>query len=68
MCFTQKLILVNRVWTIYTVTTSMLLFRFLRNIRKLSLKAKSNPVVDYQIQSGSIKKKKHCLTLEYYFH
>jgi beta-lactamase regulating signal transducer with metallopeptidase domain len=36
------------IWTIYTVTTSILLFRFFSNIRKLNLKSKSNPVVDYE--------------------
>jgi hypothetical protein len=51
------------IWTIYTVTTSMLLFRFLRNIRKLSLKAKSNPVVDYQNSKLALLKEKNCLTL-----
>lgn len=52
------------IWTIYTVTTSMLLFRFLRNIRKLSLKAKSNPVVDYQNSKLALLKEK---TLPYTF-
>jgi hypothetical protein len=36
------------IWTIYSVTTSILLFSFFSNIHKLNLKSKSNPVVDYE--------------------
>jgi len=36
------------IWSIYTAVTSILLFRFVRNITKLNTKAKSNTVIDYK--------------------
>jgi beta-lactamase regulating signal transducer with metallopeptidase domain len=36
------------IWSIYTAATSILLFRFVRNIIKLNTKIKSNTAIDYK--------------------
>jgi hypothetical protein len=35
-------------WYLYAIVTSVLLIRYLRNIRKLTSRIKSNPVIDYK--------------------
>jgi len=35
-------------WAIYAIVTSALVIRFVRNIRKLTSRIKSNPVIDYK--------------------
>jgi hypothetical protein len=47
----------------YMPTTSLLIIRFARNIRKLTSRIKSNPAIDYKTQTGSTKRENTSLHL-----